>query len=167
MARSLYSRNEEVGAIAELVWQLCQEARFRCPNPNCGKWMVADPSYVVAIDEHADESPSNLLLLCPACFRNHHRGQIPTHAFRAWKSVLVADRSPYDIDHLTFLQFLETLGEPLVLSTTQLLELKDLVVAGAISTDALEGDPPQWRVEMTVAGTLLLESWRLGRAPDA
>ncbi|MEO0606046.1 MAG: hypothetical protein AAF211_31750, partial [Myxococcota bacterium] len=61
MARSLYSRNEEVGAIAELVWQLCQEARFRGPNPNCGKWMVADPSDVVANDEHADESPSNLL----------------------------------------------------------------------------------------------------------
>lgn len=166
MARSLYSRNEEVGAIPEQVWQLCYEARFRCPNPGCGKWMVADPSYVVAIDGHAPETPSNLLVLCPSCFRNYHRGQIPSHAFRAWKSVLLAEKSPYDLDHLTFLQFLETLAEPIVLTTTQLIEVKGLVVTGAIATEQVPGDVPQWKVEITVAGHLLLESWRQGRAPD-
>jgi len=168
MARSLYSRNEEVGAVAEQVWQLCYEARFRCPNPRCGKWIVADPSYVVAIDgQVGTDSTSNLLVLCPACFRDHHRGQIAAHAFRAWKSVLAATQSAYDIDHLTFLQFLETLGEPILLTTTQLLEIKSLVVIGAITTEAVEGEVPQWRVEIAVAGHLLLESWRQGRAPDS
>lgn len=168
MARSLYSRNEELSVIADQVWQLCYEARFHCPNPKCGKWIVADPSYVVAIDETAGtESASNLLVLCPSCFRDHHRGQIPSHAFRAWKSVIMADRSAYDIDHLTFLQLLETVGEPLVLTTTQLLEIQGLVVIGAISSSPVDGDETSWRVEITVAGHLLLESWRQGHAPDS
>jgi len=168
MAKSLYSRNDEAGLVAEQAWQLCYEARFRCPNPNCGKWIVADPSYVVAIDNQASTTSStNLLVLCPACFRDHHRGRILGQAFRAWKSVLVATQSAYDIDHLTFLQFLETLGESIVLTTSQLLEVKGLVVSGAIDTEQVEGEIPNWRVDISVAGHLLLESWRQGRAPDS
>ncbi len=143
-----------------LVTAVYVEAGFQCANPACGQWMVLDANHLVYVVDGGGDTLENLLPLCAACHRRSLGGQIEARAIQAWKSVITAQGSPYDLDSFTFLAFLEALGQPLEVGTERLVKLHRLVASGAVAASKTQGG--EWALELTVAGTLLLESWRQG-----
>ena len=147
-----------------LVVAVYQQARFRCGNPTCGQWVVIDANHLVYVTDGGGDTLENLLPLCPSCYRRNLRGQFEDRAIPAWKSVLCARDSPYDLDSFTFMSFLGMLGEPLVVNTDQLLTLTREVASGAIKVNRVDDPEEQWwALELSVRGHLLLEAWRQGQ----
>ncbi|MBX2796691.1 MAG: HNH endonuclease [Myxococcales bacterium] len=149
-------------SIHRLVVEVYREAGFRCGNPACGQWIALDHNNVVYVVDDGGDVPENLLPLCPSCYSASIAGRIPARAIQAWKSVLLAQNSPFDLNSLTFLVFLEKLGEPLDVDSRELIEIHRLVASGAVSATKL--DTGAYRLELAVPGHLLLEAWRQGQA---
>lgn len=144
-----------------LVTAVYVEAGFQCANPACGRWVTVDANHLVYVVDGGGDTLENLLPLCASCHRRSLRGQIEARAIQAWKSVITAQGSPYDLESFTFLAFLEALGEPLEVDSERLVKLHRVVASGAVSATKTTGG--SWILELTVAGTLLLESWRQGQ----
>ena len=144
-------------SLGNLVAEVYAQARFRCSNPQCGKWIALNDQHLVFVDDHGEELAENLLAFCPQCLSR----RFPQAMRAAWKSVQLAYESPYDYDSFTFLAFLEAVGEPLEVETSRLIDLRHLVTAGAVQANRASGR--DWSIELTVGGQLLLEAWRQGK----
>jgi hypothetical protein len=112
------------------------------------------------------DSPSNLIALCSYCHDMYHRGNIPTEAVYAWKSMLVAISRAFDLEAIDSLLFLEPLEEDfLIVSGDGLLHFARLIAAGLANVE-LKGNNNgllvTYAVNISEKGKMLISAWRDG-----
>jgi hypothetical protein len=135
--------------------------------PTCRGILAVDRQPLTQIDERAAEDASNFIALCPTCQEAHRRGTITSEALHTYKSVLMALGSAFDIRTIDLLLFL--VGAPrdtLIVSGDGVLAFAGLAAAGyaEVRTTANDCKLPDYAVNATPRGRLLVDAWKAGTA---
>jgi hypothetical protein len=69
---------------------ILMEAGYKCANPTCRHILTLELHHIDWVKDGGDNSPSNLLALCPNCHSLHTYGQIPALAIQTWKQLLIS-----------------------------------------------------------------------------
>lgn len=151
---------------SKTVHQVLTEAGYRCAVPTCRTILALDLHHLEPVAEDGDNSPSNLLALCPTCHGLFHRGEIHRDALFAWKSLLVSLSQAFDQRDVDNLLFLAAPGYPLHLSGDGVARFARLIGSGLAEYNlALHNHMTgliQYRVHLTPRGTQLVEAWKAG-----
>jgi hypothetical protein len=146
------------------------EAGYRCGNPACRSILTLDIHHLIPVADGGEDSPDNLLALCPNCHALHHRGHIASESIRSWKMLLLAMNQATDRSTLDILLTLEQ-AENLVVSGNGVLRCASLVAAGYVTVEPIDvGDGlfnTKWRkrryfVDLTEKGRRVVEAWKQG-----
>lgn len=129
--------------------------------------MALDLHHIVEVSEQGNNSPSNLLALCPTCHALHHRGTIKAESIRVWKQMLVALTSAFDkqsLDHLLFLDTQRDFEGSLRLTGDAVMQFARLIGANLAEYYVADTCSGRFLYSMTLTdrGKLLLESWKSG-----
>lgn len=145
------------------------EAGYRCAVPTCRTILAIDLHHMVEVSEGGDNSPHNLLALCPTCHALYHRGIYDKEAIFAWKGMLVAISQAFDYDTIDLLMFLaKPESSNLRVDGGGVLRFARLVAAG-LATFFLKiqnGPLLLYQIELTPKGTALINAWRSGKRAD-
>lgn len=142
------------------------EAGYRCAVPRCRNILALDMHHMYQVANGGGDSPSNLIALCSYCHDMYHRGNIPTEAIYAWKSMLIAISRAFDLDAVDRLLFLEPLEKDfLIVSGDGLLHFSRLIAAGLANVE-LNGDNNgllvTYAINISQKGKMLISAWRDG-----
>lgn len=66
------------------------EAGYRCAVPTCRNILAIDLHHMVPVSKDGEDTPENLLPLCPTCHALHHRGTISHQSIQKWKQDLLS-----------------------------------------------------------------------------
>ena len=140
------------------------ETGFRCGIPTCRSILAFDFHSLTQIDEDGAQDASNFLALCPTCHEAYHLGIITTEALHTHKSVLMSLTAAFDNRTIDLLLLLVGLPrDPLIVSGDGALAFAGLAAAGyaAVRRTANNGKlPPNYAVNATPKGRLLVEAWK-------
>ena len=145
--------------------QVLTEAGYRCAVPTCRTILAIDLHHIVEVRDGGANEPANLLALCPTCHALFHRGTIARESIAAWKGMLIALSSAFDISAIDDLLFLNMLkpGE-LNVSGDGVLKFSRLVAAGfAQFALAMQNGPiVLYEISLTQKGRTLISAWKKG-----
>lgn len=146
------------------------ESGYRCGNPVCRHILTLDIHHLHYVSDGGEDTPDNLLALCPNCHALHHQGTIPTTSLRAWKMTLLTLNEAFDkksIDILLALHALERLdvtGDTVV-NVAALIASQFVHVTRLGDTFTLNGSAVplgMYRLMLTEKGRLVIEAWKRG-----
>lgn len=144
------------------------------------------------VSEGGDNSPSNLLALCPNCHHLHHKSHIPSDSIRAWKMLQLTLNEAFDKNSIDILLALDYIGG-VIITGDGLLNCSALIASNLIYvTDNWIGtekqkepsalglslgsgwrdvDRPlsigQYRISLTKKGQSFVTAWKNGNQSDA
>jgi len=147
--------------------QVLTETGFRCGVPTCRGVLAVDRHPLTQIDQGAAEDASNFIALCPTCHESHRRGTITSETLHAYKSVLIALGSAFDIRTIDLLLFLVVVPrDTLIVSGDGVLALAGLAAAGYAEVHMTTNNgnlPVNYAVNATSRGRLLVDAWKAGK----
>jgi hypothetical protein len=156
------------------------EAGYKCANPVCRNVLALEVHHIIWVKEGGSSTVENLLALCGHCHDLHTAGHIPSTAIYTWKGLLVSLNNPsraavdlllvlYEEDrrlangdtseHPPFRFTGDGLGSLAPLMTSGLVRISRRLLGGVT---AWGGGSPQYEVQLTDRGRLLVEAWRSG-----
>ena len=158
------------------------EAGYRCANPRCREIVVHDMHHIVPVKEDGENTPDNLIVLCPTCHALVHREGIPQRAILAWKGLLVSLNNPHRVSADLLLTLYkeqkriddeskkkEQTAPPFRFSGDSLGFLSGLLTSGLIEISRrfsgasyFGGSYPTFEVRLTDKGNALVSAWVAG-----
>ena len=157
------------------------EAGYKCANPVCRNVLALEVHHIVWVKDGGGNSVDNLLALCGHCHSLHTAGHISESAIYAWKGLLVSLNNPnrtsvdlllvlYEEDlRVTDEQSSDAKAPPFRFTGDGLGALAPLTTSGLVAitrrllgASAWGGGMPQFEVQLTQRGRLLVEAWRTG-----
>lgn len=166
--------------------QVLHEGGYKCANPTCRSILTLDIHHLDYVSEGGDNSPSNLLALCPNCHSLHHKGYIPIISLRTWKMLLLSLNEAFDKHSINILLALDKVRN-VIISGEGLLNCASLIASGLINVKWLGGDrnnsslqylgmlpahdnnpvkdtikEGQYSIELSQKGHLLVSAWKNG-----
>ncbi len=157
------------------------EAGYKCANPVCRHILTLELHHIVWVKQGGDNSPANLLALCPNCHSLHTAGHIPEAAIRTWKQLLVAlnDANRATADLLLILYHEERriedaedparLAPPFRFTGDGLPALAALITSGLLEISKrylgagmFGASMPSFNVRLTEKGRRFVEAWIRG-----
>lgn len=146
------------------------EAGYKCSNPVCRTILTLDIHHLVPVAKKGDNSPDNLLALCPNCHALHHRNKIPEESLRAWKMLLLSLNEAFDRRSIDLLLALDRVGR-LYVSGDGVLGCASLIAADLVSiTEGRKGEKATYHndshiiytIELTNKGKQVVDGWKRG-----
>ncbi|MCP5450830.1 MAG: HNH endonuclease, partial [Gammaproteobacteria bacterium] len=64
----------------DIKHQVLHESGYKCSNPVCRTILTLDIHHLEYVSKNGDNTPDNLLALCPNCHALHHKGIIPDNS---------------------------------------------------------------------------------------
>jgi hypothetical protein len=142
------------------------ESGYRCSVPTCRNILALDMHHMYQVAHGGDDSPSNLIALCPTCHALYHRGTISADAIYAYKSMLIAISRAFDVDAIDRLLFLNSLAEDdLIVSGDGVLRFDRLIAAGLANFELKANNGNlivTYSINISGKGKMLVESWKSG-----
>ncbi len=155
--------------------EVLTEAGYRCAVPTCRTILLIDLHHIIPVSEDGDNSPDNLIALCPNCHALHHRKEIPQEAVRVWKGMLVTLNLAFDKDAMELLLFLtrkEQEERPYGYTSECVMRCAGLINAGLVDTDTFwdeeasgflrSNSGADHTLRLTERGRLVVEAWKAG-----
>lgn len=146
------------------------EAGYRCANPVCRHILTLDIHHLEYVSQGGQDTPDNLVALCPNCHSLHHHGTIPTESLRAWKMTLLTLNEAFDkrsIDillALSLLQSVDVTGDTVV-NVAALIASRLVRVMGLGQTFTMDGGSVpvgMYRLLLSEKGRLVIDAWKRG-----
>lgn len=155
------------------------EAGYKCGSPICRQIITLQIHHIVWVKDGGENTPDNLLALCPNCHSLHTQGYIPEAAIKTWKQLLVslndANRGTADLllvlyneekrieknekDSLSSFRFTgDSLPAIASLITSGILEISKRYRGAGHFASTL----PSFEVKITEKGNNLVEAWLEG-----
>lgn len=142
------------------------EAGYRCAVPTCRNILALDLHHIWQVSSGGSDDPANLIALCPNCHALYHRKIIAQDSIYAYKAMLVAISSAFDVAAIDQLLFLESCKKDfLVVSGDGLLLFSRLIAAGLAVGERKANNNWQvvtYTVNLTPKGRLLTSAWKAG-----
>jgi HNH endonuclease len=164
--KKMSTPNERKGLSLKTKTAVLTESGYRCAVPTCRNILALDMHHMYQVAHGGDDSPSNLIALCPTCHALYHRGTISADAIYSYKSMLVAISRAFDIDAVDRLLFLNALAkDALIVSGDGVLRFDRLIAAGLAIFDPKANNGNlivTYSVNISAKGRLLIEAWKSG-----
>jgi hypothetical protein len=160
---------------------ILMEAGYKCANPTCRHILTLELHHIVWVKEGGDNTPSNLLALCPNCHSLHTHGHIPTTAIHTWKQLLISlnDANRATADLLLVLYYEEKrieaaedtskLDPPFRFTGDGLPALSGLITSGLLEISKrylgagyYGASMPSFNVRLTDKGRNFVQAWLEG-----
>ena len=151
------------------------EAGYKCGNPVCRHVLTLDIHHLTYVSNEGQDTPDNLLPLCPNCHALHHKGEIPEASVRAWKMLLLALNEAFDRRSVDILLALDKKGQIKRLTGDGVIKLAPLMAAGMVkigeSSHEITGSfalqsfnqhEQMYVAELSDKGKLLVDGWKKG-----
>ena len=144
------------------------EAGYKCSSPVCRNILTLDIHHLVPVAKKGDNSPDNLLALCPNCHALHHQGKIPEESLRAWKMLLLSLNEAFDRRSIDLLLALDRVGR-LYVSGDGVLDCASLIAADLVSiTEGRKTGKANYHndshfiytIELTNKGKQVVDGWK-------
>ena len=167
----------------QIKQQVLHEAGYKCGNPTCRSILTLDIHHLDYVSEGGDNSPSNLLALCPNCHSLHHKGHIPLESLRTWKILLLSLNEAFDKRSINILLALDKV-DSIIVSGDGLLDCASLIASGIVKVEWRGGsgglfggglfssdkknpikdtiEDGQYWIELSEKGHLLVSAWKQG-----
>lgn len=157
--------------------QVLHEAGYKCGNPVCKTILTIELHHLDYVSDGGENTPDNLLALCPTCHALHHQGNIPRESLLAWKTFLISLNEALgnkSIDLLLVIHKIRTL----VVSGEGVLNCSTLIAANLVKIQREEYRIAKeegflfdhevygelYRLELTKKGKRLINAWRKGNS---
>lgn len=175
----------------QIKQQVLHEAGYKCGNPTCRSILTLDIHHLDYVSEGGDNSPSNLLALCPNCHSLHHKGHIPLESLRTWKILLLSLNEAFDKRSINILLALDKV-DSIIVSGDGLLDCASLIASGIVKVEWRGGSEyslfgeglffsdtdkknpikdtikdGQYWIELSEKGHLLVSAWKQGDQKSA
>jgi HNH endonuclease len=164
--KALTPPNERRGLPLKTKTMVLTESGYRCAIPNCRNILALDMHHLYQVAHGGDNSPSNLIALCPTCHALYHRGTISADAIYTYKSMLVAISRGFDVDAIDRLLFLNSLKKNyLIVSGDGVLRFDRLIAAGLATFGRKANNHDlivTYCVNISDKGRLIIEAWKAG-----
>jgi hypothetical protein len=140
---------------------------YKCGNPVCRMPLTLEIHHLDPVSNGGEDTPENLLALCPNCHTLHHNGSIPIESLRAWKLLLLSLNEAFDKKSVDILLTVHLLGE-LSITGDGLLECAALLTSGLIRF-AIQISGTQsgygsdiFKMVLSEKGKKFVEGWKAG-----
>lgn len=157
------------------------ECGYKCSNPTCRMVLTLDIHHIEYVSNGGNDTPENLVALCPNCHALHHKGHIPQVSLRAWKFLLLALNEAFDQKSVDILLALDRLnglmiwGDGLIacasLVASDLIrvheqtEMVETTSGSSIffsSVTTKENRVSRYWIELSTKGHTFLDGWKRG-----
>ena len=154
------------------------QAGYKCANPVCRHILTLELHHIVWVKDGGDNSPENLVALCPNCHSLHTQKHIPHEAIQVWKQLLISlnDANRITADLLLVLYREEqrvveskdsaSADPPFRFSGDSLPALSGLINSGLLQIGerfrgggAFDKSPPTFEVRLTKKGNRFVKAW--------
>jgi hypothetical protein len=146
------------------------EPSYRCAVPTCRQILALDLHHMWEVSGGGGDEISNLIALCPTCYRLYHRGDIKSESIYLYKSILVALNNAFDVEAIDRLMFLHSLTKDvLIISGDGVLQFSRLIAAGFAEFQQKANNNFQivtYAINISAKGQQLIEAWRRGNRTE-
>jgi hypothetical protein len=144
------------------------EAGYRCAVPTCRTILTLELHHIDPVRVDGQNTPDNLIALCPNCHTMLEKGIIAREAINVYKTMLVALNQAFDKESISNLLFLKKISEKpsnhsLVISGDGVLRFSHLIASELAEYEAF-GSPPRWDylMHLTKKGNRIIDAWFSG-----
>ena len=150
----------------KVITSVLTEAGYRCAVPTCRGILAIDLHHIWQVSADGDNTPTNLIALCPTCHALYHRGTIKEESIYTYKSMLVSLSNAFDLEAIDKLLFLDACPENfLIISGDGVLRFARLIAADLVDVAMKANNANQlvtYNVSLSKKGRHLITAWKSG-----
>lgn len=148
----------------EIKRQLLHESGYRCANPVCRMIIAIDLHHLDQVSEGGENTPENLIALCPNCHRLHHKRVISKESLRAWKLILLSINEAFDRRSVDILLMLSQIPK-ITLRGEGILEISSLISSNLVFWHQMHTD--SFDITLSEKGRIFVDAWKNGELEKA
>lgn len=150
-----------------VIQQVLHQAGYRCANPSCRTILTLQIHHLDQVSEGGQNTPENLLALCPNCHTLHHKKIIPLESLKTWKQLLLSLNEGFNRLAIDVLLAMNEMNE-LRVSGDGFIQIAGLLTGGYVQnsgitlTAAGSAYPGSYGLKLTEKGKAFIEAWKAG-----
>lgn len=149
-----------------VIQQVLHQAGFRCANPSCRTMLTLEIHHLDQVSMGGQNTPENLLALCPNCHTLHHKQIIPLESLKTWKQLLLSLNEGFNRLAIDVLLAMPTIGQ-LSVTGDGFIQIASLITGGYLYasmmvTAAGGGGGGSFTLKLTEKGNIFIEAWKAG-----
>lgn len=154
-----------------VIQQVLHQAGYRCANPSCRTMLTLEIHHLDQVSEGGQNTPENLLALCPNCHTLHHKKIIPLESLKTWKQLLLSLNEGFNKLAIDVLLVMPTIGQ-LSVTGDGFIHISSLITGGYLYpsimvTAAGSGGGGSITLKLTEKGKTFIDAWKAGNHRDA
>jgi len=116
------------------------------------------------VSDGGENTPENLIALCPNCHSLHHKRLIPKESLRAWKLLLLSINEAFDKRSVDILLMLSQIPK-ITLRGEGILEISSLISSNLVFWHQMHTDI--FDISLSEKGRIFVDAWKNGELEKA